>query len=121
VAAGHLVLEAFAASNDLPAPVTTGFAEATRSVALAFTDLGIVRAAVTGQTAVSRASELPPDTGSGRWLRAFDAEVSIAAPLLDSAGRVLAVLSVALPSREIPVETIVEVLRAQGQRILARD
>ena len=45
------------------------FAAATATVPLSQTSLGIVAAALTGQPAISRAHELPADSGSGRWLR----------------------------------------------------
>jgi hypothetical protein len=86
----------FVASPALPAEVAAGFAEATRSVPLSRTELGIVRAAIGGEPVVSRASELPADDGSGYWLRAFGATRSVAVPLHDVKGDVRAVVSVAL-------------------------
>jgi hypothetical protein len=91
-----LEMLAFAPSPAMAEDVGRGFVEATRSVALARTELGIVRAAVSGEPTVSRASELPDDSGSGYWLRAFDADRSIAVPLFDPKGAVRAVVSVAL-------------------------
>lgn len=60
----------FVGSPSLSEAVAVGFAEATRSVPLERVDLGIVKAAVLGEVEVSHASELPPDAGSGYWLRA---------------------------------------------------
>jgi hypothetical protein len=60
--------------------VSRACAEATRTVDLARTDLGIVRAAVGGEVAVSRIEDSPDDHGSGLWLRRFDASRSVAVP-----------------------------------------
>lgn len=88
---------AFVAAPDLPRPVAQSFAEATRSVPRAKVDLGIVRAAVTGTITISRVSELPPESGSGHWLRQFGAERSIAVPVGRSeTGPPLLVISIAL-------------------------
>jgi hypothetical protein len=91
-----LVQKAFVGCAELPSDVARQFAAATRSVPLTEVSLGIVAAATTGQTVVSRVSEQPADAGSGRWLRAFGAERSVAVPLHDNRGNVCAVLSVAL-------------------------
>jgi hypothetical protein len=40
--------------------------------------------------------ELPADSGSGRWLRAFGAGRSVAVPIRDERGAVAGVFSVAL-------------------------
>jgi len=77
--------------------VARGFAEATQSVPLEETGLGIVAAATSGEVAVSRPEELPSGSGSGRWLRAFGAAGSVAVPLCDDHGNAVGVLSVALP------------------------
>jgi hypothetical protein len=87
---------AFTASPALDPEVGRAFAEGTRSVPLARLDLGIVRAAVSGEPAVSRAAELPDDEGSGHWLRAFGADRSVAVPIQDATGAVRAVVAVAL-------------------------
>lgn len=106
---------AFAPSPALPADVAQAFAEATRSVALSRTDLGIVRAAVSGSAVVSRASELADDTdsGSGYWLRAFGATRSVAVALYDPSAVVRAVVSVALPAdNTLDDDAVVERIRA---------
>src|SRR3954465_40501 len=69
---------AFVASRSLAADVVEGFAEATRSVPLSQTELGIVRAALSGEPTILRVSELPESDGSGYWLRAFGAVRSVA-------------------------------------------
>ncbi|MGE3818173.1 MAG: hypothetical protein AB7I30_01945 [Isosphaeraceae bacterium] len=77
----RLVQIAFAAAPDLPNEVAAGFTEATLSVPLGRTDLGIVRAQTTGNVAVSRVEECAEDHGSGLWLRRFGASRSVAVPL----------------------------------------
>src|SRR5207244_13332609 len=69
----RLMQAAFAASSDMSSEIAGGFAEATRSVALDRIDLGIVGAVLSGRVNVCRADDLSVATGSGRWLRAFDA------------------------------------------------
>jgi hypothetical protein len=91
-----LELAAFDAAPDMPIEVADRFAAATRSVELARVDLGIVRAAMTGRVVVSIADLLPPDAGSGFWLRAFGAARSVAVPILGPGGDVGVVVSVAL-------------------------
>ena len=92
----RLVLIAFDPAPDLTPAVAQGFEAATRSVDLTLVDLGIVRAATTGEAFVSVAAELPPETGSGHWLRAFGAARSVAVPIEAPDGRIGAVVSVAL-------------------------
>src|SRR4051812_32663029 len=84
----RLVQVAFVPGAGLNPDVGREFAAATLSVPLAQTNLGIVAAAVTGRPAISRVDELPPDSGSGRWLRAFEASRSVAVPVRDAAGSV---------------------------------
>lgn len=88
---------AFVPGPALDADVADRFAEATRSVMLSQRGLGIVVAAVSGEAAVSRVSELPADSGSGAWLRAFGASRSVAVPDRDEHGELRGVLAVALP------------------------
>lgn len=88
-----LRLVAFRAAADMPADVRDGFAEATRGVPLDRVELSIARAASEGVPVVSRVVELPPDAGSGHWLRAFVAARSVAVPVHGGG----AVLSIALP------------------------
>src|SRR5271157_4115512 len=81
-------------------------------VELSQKNLGIVAAAREGRPVVSRASDLPEDSGSGRWLRAFGASRSVAEPIRSRDGRVDGVLSVALPP-EITLEDQEVVKRVQ--------
>ncbi|QEH34579.1 hypothetical protein OJF2_31200 [Aquisphaera giovannonii] len=92
----RLVQVAFVSAPSLDREVHRAFQEATRSVPLDRADLGIVAAASGRRPAVSRAAELPPDAGSGYWLRAFGAELSMAIPILAPGGDVLGVVSIAI-------------------------
>ena len=103
---------AFVPAPDLDPGVAGAFAKATRSVPLTDAGLGIVRAAVEGAVLVSIAAELPPDAGSGRWLRAFGAERSIAVPIFGPDGRVESVLSVALAASPMDVDRVAELVRS---------
>ncbi len=94
----RLVQLSFVPGVGLDLEVGRQFAAATATVPLSNTSLGIVTAALRGQPAVSRVAELPADSGSGRWLRAFGASRSVAVPLNDDQGSVRGVLSVALPA-----------------------
>jgi hypothetical protein len=114
VEADRLEQVAFAAAPDMPEGVARGFAEATRTVPLGQADLGIVRAVLSGAPAVSRADELPADSGSGLWLRRFGASRSVAVPLRGGGEAVLAVVSVALAGREPGEEAVAEALRAEA-------
>jgi hypothetical protein len=92
----RLVLIAFDPAPDLPPAVTLGFEAATREVDLTLVHLGIVRAATTGESFASIAADLPVDTGSGLWLRAFGAARSVAVPIVSRDGSIGAVVSVAM-------------------------
>jgi len=105
-----LALIAFAPAPDLSPEVAAGFVEATRLVPIDQPGLGIIEAARTLRPAVSIASELPAEVGSGRWLRAFGAERSVAVPILDESGRLEGVASVALKAG---VGGVVEIIRAR--------
>jgi hypothetical protein len=94
-----LVQVVFVPGKSLDPHVGREFAAATIEVPLSHTDLGIVAAAITGQAAVSRVEDLPADSGSGRWLRAFEASRSVAVPIQDAHGSVYGVISVALPEQ----------------------
>lgn len=99
---GALVLMAFAPGTGLDEQVARDFAAATALVPMDRPELGIVKAVLEAAPAVSIASQLNPEMGSGYWLRAFDAERSIAVPLRDTAGTIRGVASVALadPAQE---------------------
>jgi len=92
----RLVQLVFVPGVGLDPDVGRQFAAATASVPLSQTSLGIVAAALTGQPAVSRVAELPADSGSGRWLRAFGAGRSVAVPIRGEGGEIQGVFSVAL-------------------------
>jgi hypothetical protein len=94
--AERLVQLGFVPGVGLDLEVGRQFAAATASVPLSQTSLGIVAAALTGQPAVSRVDELPADSGSGRWLRAFGASRSVAVPIRGEGGKIQGVFSVAL-------------------------
>src|SRR4051794_28585393 len=83
VAGDRLEQLTFIPGHDLDDTVAREFAQATRSVALSQTELGIVQAVRTGEAVVSRAGELPVDTGSGFWLQRFGATRSVAVPIRD--------------------------------------
>jgi hypothetical protein len=102
----RLNLVAFAPAPDLPAEVAHGFAEAARSVPITPSRLGIVRAALDGSPVVSRAAELPPEEGSGLWLRRFGAGRSVAVPVRDRSGAVAWVVSVALADTPPPDDAV---------------
>lgn len=112
-----LVQAAFAACPEMPADVARTFAESTRNVPLLDQSLGIVAAAMTGDVRVSRVAELAAETGSGRWLRAFGAERSVAVPLRGARGAVVAVLSVALGRGAASDASVAEHVRAAGRRL----
>lgn len=93
----RLVQIAFVSGAGLAPDLGREFEAATRTASLNQKDLGIVAAALSGQPAISRVDELPPDSGSGRWLRVFGASRSVAVPARDVHNTVRGVLSVALP------------------------
>jgi hypothetical protein len=96
VEADRLEQVAFDPAPDLPTEVANGFEAATRSVDRSLLGLGIVKAAASGRVVASVAAELPADSGSGYWLRAFGASRSVAVPVVDDGGRVALVVSIAL-------------------------
>ena len=92
----ELNLVAFSAAADMPVEVGSGFAEATRSVSLQAVELGIVKAVISREVSVSRLSEISPESGSGLWLRRFEAVRSVAVPIRDDRGNTRDVVSLAL-------------------------
>jgi hypothetical protein len=94
----RLVQVAFVPAPDMPVEVAEGFADATRSVDLDRVNLAIVQVVLKGRAFVAIASELPPEDGSGYWLRAFGADRSVAVPIAGAGGRVERVVSLALGS-----------------------
>ncbi len=106
VGEGGLLQVAFWAAPDLSREVADGFALATQRVSLDQVTLGIVRAALDGLPFVSIARDLPPESGSGLWLRRFGADRSVAVPLhRDSL--VIGVVSVALPGWSLSTENVI--------------
>jgi hypothetical protein len=95
--ADRLVQIAFAAGEGLDPEVARQFAAATASVSLDQSSLGIVAAVLAGRPVVSPVESLPEDSGSGKWLRSFEASRSVAVPIRGPGGAVQGVLSVALP------------------------
>ena len=78
-----LLLEAFAAVDDMPAEVQRDFAEQTRQVPVSETGLGIVEAVIAGKPAWANID--PSATGLGAsasWLAKFEATQSLAIPIL---------------------------------------
>ena len=110
--AQRLVQVAFVPGAGLDPQVGLEFAATTHDVELGQKNLGIVAAASEGRPVVSHAVDLPDDSGSGRWLRAFGASRSVAVPFRGGNGQVDGVLSVALPP-EITLEDqeVVNVVR----------
>ena len=106
---------AFDAALDMPCDVAADFARVTQVVSLLSRPFGIVAAATQGCLAVSIASELAADVGSGFWLRAFKAQRSIAVPLIEGT-RVFAVVAVALAELDRSASAIEETLRAEAMR-----
>ncbi|MFO0889389.1 MAG: hypothetical protein U0790_09650 [Isosphaeraceae bacterium] len=96
----RLIQVAFVPGAGLDPEVARAFAEATREVSIRQEGLGIVVAALSGEPAVSRVEALSPDSGSGRWLRAFGADRSIAVPVLgpDPGTRIVCSVAVSRPS-----------------------
>ena len=109
VEGARLVGLAFDAAPDMPSEVAGRFAAMTASVPLDRPELGIVAAVVEARRVVSVAADLPPDAGSGYWLRAFGADRSVAVPIVGEDGAVVGVVSVALLG-EAPTDDEVEAL-----------
>ena len=102
----RLVQIAFDPAPDMPRDVADGFAAATRSVDLDRVNLAIVQVVLSGRVFVAIAAELPPEVGSGYWLRAFGADRSVAVPIVGRDGGVEMVVSVALGL--VPHDGVVE-------------
>lgn len=101
----------FRPADDLDPGVAAGFADATASVPRHRLDLGIVEASENGRVAVASLADHPEETGSGHWLRAFQAVRSIAVPLRDSSGAVRAVWAIAIGDDGVPPEHIAQRIR----------
>ena len=95
------------------------FAEATRAVPLSRTDLGIVRAAGSGRR-LRRHRRRPARRPRLRLLAPrVRAARSVSVPLVDAEGRVVSVLSVALPGPAPDDRAVIDAIRACGPGGLA--
>ena len=101
---------AFSAHELMTAEVSEGFASATRLVPFHAAELGIVNAATSGQVTVSRLAEISPDSGSGLWLRRFEATRSVAVPLIDDSG-LIGVVSIALSDPDPDDQEVARAIR----------
>lgn len=113
VRADHLELQAFSAGAALEPSVADRFRAATRRIDRSQRELGVVQASE-GRVVVSEAKDLPPELGSGYWLRAFEAERSIAVPILSRTGAVAGVVSIAVCGPISTIPTVEERLRSFG-------
>ncbi len=115
-----LRLVAFLPAADLPDSVRVGFVEATRAVPLSTLELSIVKARQEGEPVLAISETLPPELGSGYWLRAFGAACSLAVPVAGSDPGTTGVLSVA--TRTIPAspDAVAALLREAGTAMLDR-
>ena len=111
----QLLQVAFCADATMPADVSASFANATRVVSVEATDLGIVKAAISGLVAVSRLNDLSPDAGSGLWLRRFEAERSVAVPVFDEESEVVGVVSLALGDRHDDLTVSLAILETAAE------
>lgn len=109
-----LVQVEFLASPALDPEIAAAFGRATLAVPLSKADLSIVRAAVGRAPFVWVAADHPEDVGSGLWLRAFEADRSVAVPFLDDEGRTAAVLSIAMAGMLPEDEAVIARVRAAG-------
>ncbi len=108
---GRLVGLAFDAAPGMPPEVAARFAAMSVSVPLDLRDLGIVAAVVEARRRVSVAADLPADSGSGYWLRAFAADRSVAVPISRGDCTVAGVVSVALVGAGMTDEAVEAALR----------
>lgn len=106
----RLYLESFKACSEMNPEVASGFPLATADVPVTDTGLGIVLAARSKEVTEYRAEDLPPDAGSGYWLRGFEADRSIAVPQLDNSGNLVRILSVAVVGLERPMNDYAEII-----------
>lgn len=107
----RLLLEGFQHAADMPKAVAEGFTKATADVPVTDTGLGIVLAARAMAQTEYRAEDLPPDSGSGYWLRQFGADRSIALPQTDSGGKLIRILSVAVKGLDRSPDDYADMIR----------
>ncbi|MDX2039388.1 MAG: hypothetical protein SFX72_22270 [Isosphaeraceae bacterium] len=104
-----LVRTAFSHATDMPEDVVSSFCSASERFRLSDVEFGVVKAAVELLPVVSRRSH-SGSPGSGRWLEAFDADRSIAVPILDDSGRLAAVFAVALAADRFSDEEVADLV-----------
>ena len=112
----ELLLEYFHPCSSMNPEVAKGFPVATAVVPVTDTGLGIVLAARSCEVTEYRAEDLPPDVGSGFWLRGFQADRSVAVPQLNSSGELLRILSVAVVGLEIPTSHYASLIRTAYEK-----
>ena len=112
---GRLILEHFQACSEMSPDVAIGFPKATADVPVTDTGLGIVLAARSKAVTEYRSIDLPPDAGSGYWLRGFEADRSVAVPMLNNQGELIRILSVAVVGLEKPTEFYSGIIQAAYQ------
>lgn len=112
----RLYLEAFRACAGMNPDVVQGFQQATADVPVTDTGLGIVLAARSKEVTEYRAEDLPPDSGSGYWLRNFPADRSVAVPQLDAGGNLVRILSVAVLGVDRPSNDYAGIIREAYRR-----
>ncbi|MFN0195986.1 MAG: GAF domain-containing protein [Planctomycetaceae bacterium] len=99
-----LVQVVFRAVDEMPAEVREGFRAATRQLPLTRTDLGIVKAAVTGHPTPAVLPEKTGDVtigdlgGSATWLERFACRQSLAVPIYRNR-ELLGVIAISTPER----------------------
>jgi len=120
----RLVLLGFRGADDMPDAVKGEFVEATRSVSLTQTGLGIVQAVVSGAPALSFVDAQPrtPATSAG-WLARFGAARSVAVPVVEG-DRVIGVIAIStaqeLKEGDRAWQVMSQVARSISKALLAR-
>jgi hypothetical protein len=107
----QLLLEGFIACDDMPKDVADRFTKATAEVPVTDTGLGIVLAARAMAPTEYKAEDLPPESGSGYWLRQFGADRSVAVPEIDAGGQLVRILSVAVRGLDKSSGDYAEIIR----------
>jgi hypothetical protein len=107
----RLVQVAFAASTELDEAVARDFEEATRSISLDRTNLGVVIAVRSGKIVPLHSGEIPDDAGSGLWLNRFRAARSVAMPIADAEGKIIGGLAASFASMTPDDQTVGSRLR----------
>ena len=108
VTSDHLEQVVFDPAPDLESATASEFAKTTAKVSLDQIELGIVEAARSVRVVESRVSNDPNATGSGGWLRRFGSIRSVAVPLCDAGGSVIAVFAASLKDEQPTSQEIAE-------------